>query len=413
MDTIEKESMRLKCNLSTKNLFSFSVSSLCVIACSIVSAIPVPMMSIWTRDLLLTTSNIAMTIFSYLAGSVIVLLFFSRLSNFFGRKPVVVLSLILGIISSLLFLLTHSAAGLNCGRFFQGLYCGFTTSAAMSWVIDNAPKDKVWLGTTLTVAGPYIGLSIGTLFTGIVIQESYFDPGMIFGATIILLLVLVLFVLLSSETMPFGSEALRNVLIPKIGVPRRLIKIFLLCAIGFIGTWGITSFFQGFSAKIAEIVFNVNQSSAFFAALTYLFLIVPNAISGIYVGRFNPLKIIPWAVTLFLISGIFVFWAVHIKSPVLFCVFIFLCGIMMGALCSALFKLLLSDVEMGNRASVISLLYLSAYIGSGIPNFVIGNFRNDISMDMIGYGFIVWFMTIWLLSMIFYIFVKIENKKYL
>ena len=61
------------------------------------------MMSVWAHDLALTNADIAMTVVAYFGGCVATLLFFARLSNFLGRKPVVLLSLIFGSIASFLF----------------------------------------------------------------------------------------------------------------------------------------------------------------------------------------------------------------------------------------------------------------------------------------------------------------------
>ena len=61
-----------------RRAFTFSVAALCVIICFAASAIPVPLIAIWTQALALTTFEVSMTVFAYVGGCLAVLLFFSN-----------------------------------------------------------------------------------------------------------------------------------------------------------------------------------------------------------------------------------------------------------------------------------------------------------------------------------------------
>ena len=85
----------------------------------------------------------------------------------------------------------------------------------------------------------------------------------------------------------------------------------------------------------------------------------------------------------------------HWVSVPLFVVAVVLCGTGIGASCSLSLKLLLSDSTLRERAGLISALYLSAYVGSGLPNFVIGQWASDATMDEISLGFAAWIALTW------------------
>ena len=386
------------------HLLSFLSAVASLISCFVVSSVPIPMMAVWTQTLGLTTSQTAMTVVSYFGGCVATLLFFARLSNFFGRKPVVLFALLFGAAASLCFSFAETSTGLYVGRFLQGLSCGFASSAAMSWVVDTAPPGKAWLGTALTAAGPNIGLSIGTFFAGLIIAENVLTPAHLFDATVVLLAVIAGFVFASRETMRFGTEALGAVLIPKIAMPRRLWRIFGLSAAGFVGTWGLGSFFQGFSAQLSGLVFG--GADALYAAVTYLLLILPNAAAGVLIGRFSPKRVIPVVITIFLVSGTTVFAAIALESAAVFMVAVAFVGACGGATCSTTLKFLLVDTTLRERAGVISALYLSAYVGSGLPNFAVGVLASNASMSVISAGFVVWMAATWLTVMGLYVVMK-------
>lgn len=380
-----------------RRALTFFTAALCLISCFVTSSLPIPMMSVWAHDLALTNADIAMTVVAYFGGCVATLLFFARLSNFLGRKPVVLLSLIFGSIASFLFANAQAIGTIEIGRFLQGLSCGFASSASMSWVVDTAPPKRAWLGTALTSAGPNIGLSVGTLLAGVIIAEQFMSNPHLFEATIALLITCAVLVLFCTETVRLGTEPLGQVLIPKLAIPHRLMRIFFISAAGFIGTWGMGSFFQGFAARVSSIVFG--DSSAFLAATAYLCLIVPNAVCGLLAGRFRASFVAPFVITVFLISGLTVLAAIHFELGWLFIISVAFCGAAGGSYCSAGLKLLLADATLKERAGSISALYFSAYVGSGVPNFVVGMLAARADMDTISMGYAVWVAATWVLVM--------------
>lgn len=79
--------------------FSFFVAAFCLITCFVTAATAIPMMAYWVNELQLSSSEVAMSVVSYFAGCVLTLILFARLSNFLGRKPVVIAALGFGAIA--------------------------------------------------------------------------------------------------------------------------------------------------------------------------------------------------------------------------------------------------------------------------------------------------------------------------
>lgn len=384
--------------------FSFFVAAFCLITCFVTAATAIPMMAYWVNELQLSSSEVAMSVVSYFAGCVLTLILFARLSNFLGRKPVVIAALAFGAIACYLFSVGQSASDLYIGRFLQGLSCGLATSACMSWVVDTAPPARAWLGTAMTSAGPNIGLSLGTLLTGLIIEYNVLNPTLLFDACVALLIFCIVLAVLGTETMRLGTESIGQVLIPKIAIPARLRRLFILSITAFIGTWGVSSFFQGFSAQFAQIVFG--ESSVLLAAVTYLLLIIPIAVFGLISGRFNPSKTLLLMSTGFLFGAGGVFLTLDMQSPALFMIFVVICGAAQGGTCCSGLKLLLMDATLRERAGLISALYLGAYVGSGIPNFSIGQLAKDVSITTIANGFCLWIVVMWLIIVLTFVLIK-------
>ena len=376
-----------------RRAFTISVAALCVIICFAASAIPVPLIAIWTQALALTTFEVSMTVFAYVGGCLAVLLFFSKLSNYFGRKITVILALAVGIASCLCFIDPHNASALILGRLLQGVFAGLVTSAAMSWTVDTAPKSHVWLGTALSAAGPGIGFIFGTVLSGLSAETGIISGDTLFIGLAVTLAVVLAAAIPAVETMRPGAMSLISALTPSFGIPQKARKVFPLCAVGYIGTWALSTWFQGFSAMIGSAVFADGQPSPAYAALTYMLLVTPFAAGGILCGKLNP--------TGYLVSGTGMFAAAAYARPILFAVLLVLCGFIMGAICSLALKLLMEYADITERAQTISTLYLAGYLGTSIPSFLLGYFVPNAGLGTIGLAFFGWFALVWISAFAF------------
>ena len=373
---------------SEDSLLTFIAASLTLVVCFTASSAPIPLMSVYQNTLGLAPDEIANSLVAYYAGCILTLVLFARMSNYFGRKPVVLFTLAMGILGCALFVMIDSVGILYFARFFQGLGCGLASSAAMAWVVDTAPSKQRWLGTTLTAAAPPLGLCMGTLLTGVFVDLGWFDASELFLFFIGLMSVVFALCAMSKETVPFGMESFRQVLIPKLTVPTRLRRLFIVGAAAYIGAWGIGSFFQGFSATMSSMAFGT--SSTFLGAMTYLILMIPNTTTGLIIGRFNAARVLRVVVTILLVASALIFYSLNQSWATGFLLVVALLGVANGGCCTAGLKIVIQDTTLEERAGTIGAIYLSAYVGSGIPNLVIGQLGKTTSMDTLGIGYTFW-----------------------
>lgn len=384
-----------------RRAYTFSVAAFCVIICFAATAIPVPLIAIWTQALSLTTFEVSMTVFAYVGGCLTVLLFFSKLSNYLGHRATVILTLAIGIASCLCFIAPQNASAIILGRLLQGVFAGLATSAAMSWTVDTAPKSHAWLGTALSAAGPGIGFILGTVLSGLSAETGIISADTLFIGLAVTLAVVLAAAIPAVETMQPGAVSLIRALTPSFGIPPKARRVFPLCAVSYIGTWALSTWFQGFSAMIGSAVFTDGQPSPASAALTYMLLVAPYAAGGILCGKLNPRKMLLPLLTGYLVSGTGMFAAAAYARPILFAVLLVLCGFIMGAICSLALKLLMECADITERAQTISTLYLAGYLGTSIPSFLLGYFVPNAGLGTIGLTFFGWFALVWISAFAF------------
>ncbi|WP_128636367.1 MFS transporter [Bradyrhizobium lupini] len=98
------------------------------------SAAPIPLYGLYRETEGLSFFDLSLTAVAYFAGAVTALLFLGRLSNHFGRRPIVLLSLALAVAGSLVLLDVSSVVPLIVGRVLLGLSCGLASSTTTTFI---------------------------------------------------------------------------------------------------------------------------------------------------------------------------------------------------------------------------------------------------------------------------------------
>ena len=98
----------------------------------------------------------------YVLALLAMLLITGRLSDHLGRRPVVLLALVVQIASMLAFIAARDVGMLFAARFLQGLGTGLATGALSAWLLDLQPPDHPGLGSLVVSVAPVAGLAAGT-----------------------------------------------------------------------------------------------------------------------------------------------------------------------------------------------------------------------------------------------------------
>ncbi|KXO97845.1 MFS transporter [Tsukamurella pseudospumae] len=132
------------------------------------TTLPTPLYSLYSARLGFSSLTVTVLFAVYALGVVAALTVFGRLSDDVGRRPVLLLAVLLAIVSALLFLLPPSLPLLIVARVVSGLGAGLMSGTGTAAVIDLfAPENKGAAGT-LAVAVNTGGLAVGTLLAGVV-----------------------------------------------------------------------------------------------------------------------------------------------------------------------------------------------------------------------------------------------------
>lgn len=369
----------------TPHWLGFWAASLSLIAVFAASATPIPLYAIYRAAEGLSYFDLSLTAVFYFASAITALLIFGRLSNYIGRRPVVLLSVVLGMLACVVFLNVSSVTPLIVGRILQGLSCGLASSAAAAFVTDNAPHKPAWLAPAVTSTGTMIGLTIGAITSGALFEYAPLRTVVPYLTIMACLAVCAVLVLLSRETSPRHAGVLAS-LRPRFSLPHASWKLFPVASCIFVATWALGGFFQAFGPSLATD--QLGTSSALIAAIVFSSYMAPSALGGPLSSRLSPagaqrIGTVAFAVC---VGGLLASLIAGLVVP--FLIASACAGVAQGAVLSGSIRGLLANAEPHERAGVFSVVFTTCYCGAAIPSLVAGQFARFLSLPQVLGGYL-------------------------
>lgn len=154
----------------------------------------------------------------YAGGFLLALLTAGSLSDYVGRRPVLLGALSVQLVSMVMFLTATDIAAVIAARVVQGLATGAATSAFSAALVELAPPTRKNLGTVMGSVGVAGGLGVGALLAGLAIEYAPQPNAFVFTTLSVVTVSGVVATALAQESGIRRHGALRS-LVPRIRVP--------------------------------------------------------------------------------------------------------------------------------------------------------------------------------------------------
>lgn len=242
----------------------------------VAAAAPIPLYVFYQQNIGITNTYLSITAAIYFIGTVSALLIFPRVSNYLGRRLVILIIILLSITGCIIFINLQNILMFMIGRFIQGISCGMASSTVAAYIMDISSGELLNVGTIITGNAPMLGLAVGAMGSGILKQYEVGTIATIFQIIIISLLISSVLIIIGKETVEKSKGVLYS-LIPQIKIPENIRSFLPAASTVFIGTWAIGGFYQAFSASIALEQFGTVN--------TVIAAAIPNFTAG-YLSKF-------------------------------------------------------------------------------------------------------------------------------
>jgi MFS family permease len=339
------------------------------------AAAPIPLYNIYRAEDGFTNFGISMAIVTYSVGTMVGLLVLGRLSNHLGRRLTAIASLGLLLLGCLLLLNVHDIGALLAGRILMGVGTG---------LVDAAPARPEWLASVASSQGPMLGLTVGAIASGALVQFGLWPRDLIYLVCVGFLSVSAMLIAISPETATPTPVAWRS-LLPRVSVPARVRHLLPVAAAVFPATWATGAFYQAFVPALVED--QLHTRSPLILGLVFAAYMAPSVLGAPIGGRFTSAVAQRVGMITFLAGMIGIITAINAGTLALFIIATIVAGAGQGIAISGATRGLLHGSTLADRAPIFSAIYLVCYSGATFPSLISGKLSNTFSLPQIAFGY--------------------------
>lgn len=348
------------------------------------SAVPIPLFNTYRAEDGFTNADISLAIVAYDLPTLAALLVMGQLSNHVGRRPTSLASLGLLLLGCLLLLNVHDVGTLLAGRVLMGLGAGLASSSVTSYIVDAAPTRPAWLASVASSQTVMVGLAVGAIGSGALVQFSPWPRDLIYLVAVGLLLLSAALIAISPETATSTPGAWRS-LRPRVHVPARVRPLLPVAAAVFLSTWATGAFYQAFVPALVED--QLHTRSPLILGLVFAAYMAPSALGAPLGGRFTPAAAQRLGMIIFLAGMTGIITAIATGTLAFFIAATIVAGAGQGIAISAATRGLLHGSTVADRAPIFSAIYLICYSAAAFPSLVSGQLSNTFSLPQIALGY--------------------------
>ena len=293
------------------------------------------------------------------------LLVVGSLSDFVGRRPVLLVATLLQVVTMGVFVSAHGVGALVGARVIQGLATGAAVGAAGAGMIDLDRRG----GTLVNGLAPMLGSGTGSVVSGLFVQFLPAPTQLVYLVLGAIFVAQALGVVAMPESVSRRPGALAS-LRPRLHVPSRLRGPVLLAVPALVGAWALVGFYGSLGPSLVR---RLMASSSPAAGGLALFVLAGAGVAAVLVSRrAAPLATMRLGAVVLAGGVAITLRAVSTTSVVELFVGTAVAGAGFGAAFHGAIRSVIGLAAPHERAGVLSVLYVVCYLAMGLPAVAAG-----------------------------------------
>lgn len=327
------------------------------------SGVPSPLYRVYQEEFGFGSGVLTLVFGIYSFALLGALLVVGALSDHVGRRPVLIVGLLVQAAAMVLFLLADGVGWLLAARVVQGLSVGALTGALGAALLDFQRSDRP-IGALVNSASPGVGLALGASGAGLLVQAVAEPTPWVFGTLTGFFLLAAAGVRLLPESSPRIPGALAS-LRPRVHVPvtqRRAFVVVLPC---LIATWALGGLYLSLGPSLAASVFGIDNHLV--GALLILALNGTAAVGSVTMQRVDPERAMVVGALVFATGVAGTVGALLSGSTALFFAAAVVSGFGFGSAFLGAMATATRGVAPGERAGLLSSVFVVGYLSFSVP----------------------------------------------
>jgi len=293
------------------------------------------------------------------------LLTLGRLSDYVGRRPVLLTALAVQVAAMVVFATAGGVGGLLVARVIQGLSTGAALGAIGAAMLDIDTER----GALANAMSPGLGSGSGALLSALLVQYLPAPTHLVYLALIGVFAVQAAGVALLRETVT-ASRVPAAALVPEVRLPRSVRGPVVAAAPVVFAAWALGGLY---GALGPALVHALTGSASVVLGGGSLTLLTVTAVISVYVLRRAPARRVMLTGIAALVAGVAItLVALGTGSAALFFAGTAVSGIGFGSGFQGGIRTVVPAAAPHERAGVLSLLFTVSYLGLGVPAVAAG-----------------------------------------
>jgi MFS family permease len=329
---------------------------------------PSPLYGIYRAQLRFSATTLTAVFAIYAVVLLLTLLVFGSVSDYLGRRRVILAALTVTAGACVVFLAAHSVGMLFAARVLQGVAVGAATGALGAALIDLQPEGS-GLAPLITTAAPLLGLGAGALGSSALAQYGPAPTRLVWWLLLGTSVAAAAGILAIPEPGTRRSGAPAS-LRPQVGVPRQARGTFATAVPCLIAVWALSGLYQSLGPSLAAQI--TGSADLLWGGLMVFLLTGVAAAATVAFHGVTP-RTAMLSGCLALLAGVAVtFAAIATTAAAAFLVGTAVAGVGTGLALLGVNRSLIALAPPGQRARLIAAIFIISFLGLSIPALIAG-----------------------------------------
>ena len=333
------------------------------------STAPSALYGIYARQEHLSSITITLVYSVYGAGVLASLLLVGHVSDWYGRRTVLVPAIVVALLASLVFADSSSLPALLLGRVLSGVALGAAVAAATAYLTDldsgpgAPPTRRSQIVATVANVG---GLAIGPLLSGLLAVYVTSEPRMIALVFSVLLALALVGTVLAPEgrSLPDPRPRYRP---QRLAVPAAARAQFTAALTGDFLVFTVFGVFAGLAS--AFLSGTLHRSSPLLAGLAVFVSFGVGALTQVTTFTWPLRRLLAMGIPALIVGLAVLVSAAWVQPPSLLLFFVGagLVGVGSGAIYRSTLTVVITTAPADERAGALALFFVVGYVGLSLP----------------------------------------------
>ncbi|WP_215901737.1 MFS transporter [Acinetobacter lactucae] len=337
------------------------------------SSAPTPLYRLYQQTWQFSPVTLTLIFATYAFTLLASLLIIGSLSDYIGRRPIIITAIFLQIASMSFFLFASDVSMLFIARGLQGIATGLAVSAIGAAILDFSKHH----GSLINSIAPMVGMAAGIFITCLILQFSVQPLHLVFELLCVLFAFELILSFLNPETVRKRSGAFAS-LKPNMAIPHQARSALLSISPINIALWMVSGFFLSLMPSLLAKIFQT--SSAWLNGVMFMALALSGAVGILTLRKSTNFRILLTGTLSIIIGATVLFLAINFTSAVILLLGSIITGVGFGTAFMGAIRTVMPLALPEERAGLMAAFFVESYLAFSIPAILAGYFVGKIGL---------------------------------